>query len=399
MEAEDLLWDRFDAPNLERFDSATGAAEAEVYPEIEGLADFHQLIYELDIWAYGLLMFPGYHKDIGIGETFQVDAVSSASIIPVRSTRSIVSGNDSTTPSPGQIVAIKSLRTGFSSGDDAPSWDREKLRKMIWELRILKLLSDLKCENVVKLLGVAWRREFSGSLTLIRPCLVLEYSEIGTLTNLVKSERGRITGSAKMGVLGDIAHALDFLLRSGIVHNDLKPDNILIFPKGEGFDAKLSDFGHSIYPLEDWKSSDRVIPGDEMWASPELLTPVQHLSSDLLPRVDVYSYGLLAWWLLVDGRTFLMAGNNVFDPTTKSLYDLKVNGQLQHLAIKDTRSSEGETKAYIGKSFRKIFELTLSKIPEDRVSSYIEILHITGSDRDIQRTGATTGRYVQIIHG
>jgi hypothetical protein len=85
MEAEDFLWDHFEAPNLEPTPSRAAIAEAEVGPEIEGLASFHQLIYEFNIWAYGLLMFPGYYKKIGTGETFQVEAVVSASMIPIYS--------------------------------------------------------------------------------------------------------------------------------------------------------------------------------------------------------------------------------------------------------------------------------------------------------------------------
>jgi serine/threonine protein kinase len=233
------------------------------------------------------------------------------------------------------MVAVKSLQTAFSYGHDAPSLNKGKFRKMILELRILKLMSDLGCENVIRLLGVAWRQEYSGAFTLIRPCLVVEYSEIGTLTDFAKLVKEPISATIKMGLLEDIASALDCLLQNKIVHNDLKPDNVLIFQKEAGFMAKLSNFGHSIYLLSDWKSSDRIIPGDETWASPELLMPVQLISPNLLPRVDVYSYGLFAWWLLIDGRSFFVAGND-FEGSKTYLYDLKISDQLQQLAIKDT---------------------------------------------------------------
>jgi serine/threonine protein kinase len=397
MEAEDFLWDDFDAPNLESSQSKVKIAEAEAGPEIEGLASFHQLIYELNIWSYGLLRFPGYSRHIGIGETFQVDAVVSASLIPVCSVRDIVDMKETSTPTPGRIVAVKSLQTAFSYMNDAPSLNKGLLTKMILELRTLKLMSDYGCENVIKILGVAWRQEYSGAFTLIRPCLVVEYADIGTLTDFVKLTEDPRSEIVKMGFLGDIASALDCLLQNNIVHNDLKPDNVLIFQKEEGFTAKLSDFGHSIYLLGDWESCDRIIPGDETWASPELLMPVQRISPHLLPRVDVYSYGLLAWWLLIDGRNFLAASDNLEHTKTNS-YESKISNQFEQLAIEDTYRLEKRGLADIAQSFRKIFRMSLPTLPEDRVSSYSAILDVTGPSTNNQRAEQTTSRCAYTLH-
>jgi serine/threonine protein kinase len=43
-------------------------------------------------------------------------------------------------------------------------------------------------------------------------------------------------------VVTDVLHALRYLHRRGVVHNDIKPENILV---GQNFSAKLTDFGAS----------------------------------------------------------------------------------------------------------------------------------------------------------
>jgi serine/threonine protein kinase len=72
-----------------------------------------------------------------------------------------------------------------------------------------------------------------------RPYLVMEYVDGKTLTALVR-ERGPLPEHAVVRLAGQIAAALDMAHGEGLIHRDVKPDNILINAAG---DAKLADLG------------------------------------------------------------------------------------------------------------------------------------------------------------
>lgn len=69
--------------------------------------------------------------------------------------------------------------------------------------------------------------------------IVMEYVRGMTLHNYVQS-KGHLTMEEAMAILGPIMRSLDQIHKSGIVHRDLSPDNIMLLPNGR---AKLLDFG------------------------------------------------------------------------------------------------------------------------------------------------------------
>lgn len=84
----------------------------------------------------------------------------------------------------------------------------------------------------------------------------------------------------------DIAQGLAFIHQSGVIHGDLKPDNVLIFEKPT-LHAKIADFSHS---LLDTGETRRLVGGTTVYAAPEWQrsAPTAHLL-----KTDVYSYGLV----------------------------------------------------------------------------------------------------------
>jgi serine/threonine-protein kinase len=121
------------------------------------------------------------------------------------------------------------------------------------------------------------------------PYLVMELIEGGTLRELLR-ERGPMPPHAVAAVLTPILGGLAAAHRSGLVHRDVKPENVLISDDGE---VKIADFGLVRAVAEAKITSTSVILGTAAYLSPE-----QVGTGDAGPASDVYGVGILAYELL-----------------------------------------------------------------------------------------------------
>ena len=127
------------------------------------------------------------------------------------------------------------------------------------------------------------------------PFLVMELVEGGTLRELLR-ERGPMPPHAVTAVLRPVLGGLAVAHRSGLVHRDVKPENVLISDEGE---VKIADFGLVRAVAEAKITSDSVILGTAAYLSPEQVS-----SGDATPRSDVYACGILAYELLTGVEPF-----------------------------------------------------------------------------------------------
>ena len=125
------------------------------------------------------------------------------------------------------------------------------------------------------------------------PFLVMELIEGGTLRELL-AERGPMPPHAVAAVLRPVLSGLAAAHRDGLVHRDVKPENVLISDDG---DVKIADFGLVRAVAAAGITSTSVILGTAAYLSPE-----QVRDGDASPRSDVYSTGILTYELLT-GRT------------------------------------------------------------------------------------------------
>lgn len=125
------------------------------------------------------------------------------------------------------------------------------------------------------------------------PFLVMELVEGGTLRELL-AERGPMPPHAAAAVLGPVLGGLAVAHREGLVHRDVKPENILISDDG---DVKIADFGLVRAIAEAKITSTSVILGTAAYLSPEQVS-----TGDAGPASDVYAVGILGYELLT-GRT------------------------------------------------------------------------------------------------
>lgn len=125
------------------------------------------------------------------------------------------------------------------------------------------------------------------------PFLVMELIEGGTLRELL-AERGPMPPHAVVAVLRPVLGGLAAAHRAGLVHRDVKPENVLISDDG---DVKIADFGLVRAVAAARITSTSVILGTAAYLSPE-----QVHNGNAGPRSDVYSAGILTYELLT-GRT------------------------------------------------------------------------------------------------
>ena len=128
-----------------------------------------------------------------------------------------------------------------------------------------------------------------------RPFLVMELVEGGTLRELLR-ERGPMPPHAVVAVLRPVLSGLAVAHRAGLVHRDVKPENVLISDDGE---VKLVDFGLVRAIAEAGITSTSVILGTASYLSPE-----QVVGTATGPRSDVYSVGIMAFELLTGTTPF-----------------------------------------------------------------------------------------------
>lgn len=113
------------------------------------------------------------------------------------------------------------------------------------------------------------------------PCLIMEYVDGDTLTDYLATGP---SASSRKKVMSQLLSAVDYLHKRNIVHNDLKPENIII-SKQEG-NLKLIDFGLSD---DDVHYLAKTLGCTPSYASPELLSGDKNVDS----RSDIYSLGKL----------------------------------------------------------------------------------------------------------
>jgi len=129
------------------------------------------------------------------------------------------------------------------------------------------------------------------------PYIVMEYVN-GPSLREVLSERGRLTPGEALAIIEPVCHALARAHATGLVHRDVKPENVLIAPDGT---PKVADFGIARAVAETGHTQTGALIGSVHYLAPELVD-----GHEATPASDQYALGILLFELLT-GRKPLPA--------------------------------------------------------------------------------------------
>jgi serine/threonine-protein kinase len=132
---------------------------------------------------------------------------------------------------------------------------------------------------------------------------VMEYLDGPTLDKLVK-ERGPLPPGRAVYLLRQLCGALSEAHAAGMVHRDLKPNNIIIAALGGQRDvAKLLDFG-LVQDHSTTSSDDRITRAGTVLGTPSYMCPEQAGGEPVDARGDIYSLGAVAFFMLTGRPPF-----------------------------------------------------------------------------------------------
>jgi serine/threonine-protein kinase len=202
---------------------------------------------------------------------------------------------------PGKRVAIKVLHTDAAS-------DQESLARFRREAEIATRLGH---PNIVEV------HDFN-TLADGHPYLVLELLLGESLD--ARMRRGPIAPEQVVRIAGQIAAALAAAHRAGVVHRDLKPQNVFLVPREDevgGDLVKVLDFGISkIRGSQTVKTQDSTILGTPQYMAPEQATG-NHAAVD--ERTDVFALGAIVYEMLAGRPAF--TGQNIPEVVYKVVYE------------------------------------------------------------------------------
>src|SRR5262245_14846269 len=125
------------------------------------------------------------------------------------------------------------------------------------------------------------------------PFLVMEYVAGRTLQSILEAERLPLDRVLDIGI--QLADALDYAHRNGVIHRDIKPSNILITADSR---AKIADFG--IAKLAD----SQVTNTGQVLGTPAYMAPEHFTGEQIDGRADLFAAGIVVYWMATGDKPF-----------------------------------------------------------------------------------------------
>ena len=191
--------------------------------------------------------------------------------------------------STGAEVAVKALLPGFASSDEALARFRDEAHAT----------ARLAHRGIVQLFDLVEVHPDAGSLLI-----VMELLRGHTLAERLASH-GPLSVGQTLAIVLPILSALTHAHGAGVVHRDVKPDNVFLALEPDGqISPKLVDFG--ISQLREWGAPSR--PEGIVVGTPWYMSPEQARGEEVDARCDVFGVGVLLYECLSGTNPFHVVG-------------------------------------------------------------------------------------------
>ncbi|OQV07007.1 Protein kinase domain-containing protein [Cladophialophora immunda] len=299
----------------------------------------------------------------------------------------------------GRRVAVKYLRKAWPAIQSAEFAYRKATVDLLFELQIMSRPSLKTNQNITQLLAVCFQ-DPDGEVTDVnslpaKPGLVVElaHEQFPDLQHFFDracnpGRPARLPFETAKTFVSGIANGVTALHSHDLVHADLKPGNILVFPSSSspcGLVTKIADFGFAGMVTFTGAGKRAPLPdgrprgGTSEWNAPECLDDLDPWKTDRSegraqslehPQYhsarDVYSFGLLSCYIALDGMSPKQMAPD--------LQATKLSGNLVDVAVQQLQAHFQSdpnidlAKSVLGPAVR-IAQLTLSREPQSRIMS------------------------------
>ena len=227
-------------------------------------------------------------------------------------------------------VAVKILKPEYNH-------DEEFLQRFSREALAASKVSH---HNIVNLLDVGTEDEYR--------YIVLEYIEGRTLKDIIE-EKGALAPETAVQIAVRILSALQHMHKNGIIHRDIKPQNILIHSEGH---VKVSDFGIARVADSGTVGNEDVVMGSVHYFSPE-----QAQGLEVSAASDIYSVGVVLYEMLTGSVPF-----NGDSPVAIAMQHVNIPPRPLHILNPD-----------VSPAIEQVVLKALSKDPKDRYQQALDM--------------------------
>jgi len=205
--------------------------------------------------------------------------------------------------------------------------------------------------------------------------LVMEYLDGRTLKEIIKNE-GAMPLARTVEILRQVSGALDAAHEQGVVHRDLKSDNIMLSETNGGEWAKVLDFGIAKIQQPEGALDVDITAANLVIGTPQYMSPEQcSHSGPIDARSDVYSLGIIVYEML--------AGRVPFTGESPTVIMMK--------QVQDEPPSILEARPDLPAEIASVVSRALAKEPADRFQSACELSKALTEVSQIERDSVVAG--------
>lgn len=229
-------------------------------------------------------------------------------------------------------LALKALRRDLSKDADLPT----------------RFIQEAKAAAAVEHPNVVQITDF-GTLPTGQPYFVMELLEGEALSHIIR-DTGRISSSRAVGIAIQIAEALGAAHAAGVIHRDLKPDNVNVRATGHHDVVKVLDFG-----LAKVAGTSRLTRAGMVFGTPHYMSPEQAAGDPSDHRVDIYALGVLLFEMITgrlpfeaDSFTGVLAMHMYMEPPSMSALVGAPLGRIEDITLRCLAKKPAERYATMG---------------------------------------------------